>query len=71
MNVEAHVQVHTLKNGFSVIRFTITTYPEGNSLSKATSTGTGSSTEPVEYTSIEAAREHWEHLVSHGWIVID
>lgn len=64
---EPYVQTHVLRNGSSAITFTITTFREGKPLSKATATGIGGSPEPVEFESIEAAREHWEYLVDQGW----
>jgi len=70
---EPYVQTHVLRNGSSAITFTITTFREGKPLSKATATATatatgiGGSPEPVEFSSIEAAREHWGYLVDQGW----
>lgn len=53
-------QVHKLFNGASVLEVTI----EGSSVSIKGLLGTS---EQVPYSSIELARQHWEHLVDLGW----
>lgn len=59
-----HTQVHQLRNGASVVEFTIVTRHDG---STASIKGLVGCEEPVPYASVELARLHWEHLVDNGW----
>jgi hypothetical protein len=62
-----HVQTHQLRNGEREISVSIVTTPEG---SKSSVSGLFGLDQPIPYSSIDEAREHWGHLVENDWIPI-